>query len=171
MLGINLMFAGLALTLNGASYFVNFDNKVRAIANILIGIVIGINAIFQVAQADCNVTFGFSAIMWMFSLNYFIIAAHIFFKSENWKVFGLYALFAAIVSFVFAGDAVFALQHGAPRVMVYLWFMWAILWAQSFLALLFEIKIIDKFSPHILILNGIASTFVPGILILLGVIL
>jgi hypothetical protein len=49
--------------------------------------------------------------------------------------------------------------------------MWGVLWAQSFLASLLCIKAIDKFSPHILILNGVASTFIPGFLILLGVIL
>jgi len=171
MLGINLMFAGFALTLNGVSYFMTLDNKVKALTNILIGFVIGTNAIFQTAQADSHVTFGFAAAMWLFSLNYFIIAAHIFFKSENWKVFGLYALFAAFVSFTFAGDTIVGLKHGAPPVMVFLWLMWAILWTQTFLALLFGIKSVDKFSPHILILNGVVSTFVPGMLILLGVIL
>jgi len=171
MLGVNLMFAGFALTLNGVSYFMEVDNKVKALTNILIGIVIGTNAIFQTAQATDHITYGFSAAMWLFALNYFIIAAHIFFKSDNWKVFGLYALFAAIVSFIFAGDTVMALEHGAPWEMIYLWLMWALLWTQSFLALLFGIKAVDKLSPHILILNGIASTFVPGMLILLGVIL
>ena len=32
-------------------------------------------------------------------------------------------------------------------------------------------KNVDKYTPHILILNGIASTFIPGFLILLGIIL
>ena len=171
MLGVNLIFAGFALTLNGVSYLTPVDNKVKGIANILVGIVIGMNAIFQVAQADSHITFGFAAAMWLFSLNYFIIAAHIFFNSTNWKVFGLYALFAAIVSFIFAGDTMVGLAFGAPWEMVYMWLMWGVLWTQSFLAILFGIKAVDKFSPHILILNGVASTFVPGMLILLGVIL
>jgi hypothetical protein len=49
--------------------------------------------------------------------------------------------------------------------------MWALLWAQAFLALVLKLDVIDRFTPHILILNGITSTFVPGILILMGVIL
>jgi len=174
MLGVNLVFAGFALTLNGVSYLIKVDDKVKALANVLIGIVIGTNAVFQTSQAvelESTMHFGFSAAMWMFALNYIIIAAHIFFKSDNWKVFGLYALFAAIVSFIFAGDTAMALEHGAPWEMVYLWLMWAFLWTQSFLAILFGMKAVDKFSPHILILNGVASTFVPGMLILLGVIL
>jgi hypothetical protein len=136
--------------------------------NALIGCIIAINAIFQTSQAIDPVTYGFAAAMWLFALNYFVIAAHIFFDSVNWKVFGLYGLFAAIVSFTFAAEALFL---ESPLVLVYLWSMWGVLWAQSFAAILLENSAIDKFTPHVLILNGIASTFVPGFLILLGVIL
>jgi len=168
MLGVNLLFAGFALTLNGFSYLTAVDNKAKGIVNILVGLIIGINAVFQTAQAGCHISFGFSAAMWLFSLNYLIIGAHIFLNSENWKVFGLYGLFAALVSFTFAVEAIVV---NAPWVMVYLWGMWGILWAQSFFAIILENKSIDKFTPHILILNGIASTFIPGFLILLGIIL
>ena len=168
MLGVNLLFAGFALTLNGVSYLTAVDNKAKGMANILVGIVIAVNALFQTSQAVDHITFGFSAAMWLFALNYFIIAAHIFFKSENWKVFGLYGLFASVVSFVFAGDTII---NGGPWEMIYMWLMLALLWAQSFLAILVGSKTVDKFTPHILILNGIASTFIPGFLILLGVIL
>jgi len=168
LLGVNLLFAGFALSLNGISYYVTVDEKAKGTVNVLVGAVIGINAVFQTAQATNYSTFGFAAAMWLFALNYLIIGAHIFFKSANWKVFGLYGLFASIVSFTFAGEALFT---GAPLVLVYLWCMWGLLWTQGFLASLFGIKSVDKFSPHILILNGIASTFIPGFLILLGIIL
>ncbi|MCL2373929.1 MAG: AmiS/UreI family transporter [Treponema sp.] len=168
MLGVNLLFAGFALTLNGVSYLTAVDNKVKGLANVLVGTVIAINAVFQVSQAASYAEFGFSAAMWLFALNYFIIAAHIFFKSENWKVFGLYGLFASIVSFTFAGQAI---ATSAPWELIYMWCMWGVLWAQSFLAILAGIKAVDKFTAHILILNGIASTFIPGFLILLGIIL
>jgi len=162
------MFAGFALSLNGLSYLVKMDDRVKAIANILVGLVIAINAVFQTAAAVDHITFGFSAAMWLFALNYFIIAAHILLKAENWKVFGLYGLFASIVSLVFAGDT---LLNNGPWEMVYMWLMWAALWAQSFKAILLNIGFVAKLTPHILILNGVASTFVPGMLILLGIIL
>jgi len=168
VLGVNLLFAGFALSLNGVSFLTAIDNKVRGVVNALVGVIIGINAVFQITTATCHVTFGFSAAMWLFALNYFIIAAHIFFNSENWKVFGMYGLFASLVSFTFAGEAFFT---NAPWIMVYLWAMWGILWAQSFFAIMLGIKFINRLTPHVLILNGIASTFIPGFLILLGVIL
>jgi hypothetical protein len=102
----------------------------------------------------------------MFALNYFIIAAHIFVKAENWKVFGLYSLFASLVSFIFAADSI---VNNAPWELIILWFMWAVLWAQSCLAILTGVKAIDKLTPYILIINGVGSTFVPGALILLGI--
>ena len=168
MLGVNLLFAGFALTLNGVSYITAVDNKAKAMANIFVGLVIAINAVFQTVQAVDHVTFGFSAAMWLFAINYFIIGVHILFGATNWKVFGLYGLFASIISFVFAIDTVIAT---GPWEMIYMWGMWGLLWAQSFFAIMLGIKAIDKLTPHILILNGIASTFIPGFLILLGIIL
>lgn len=168
MLGVNLVFAGFALTLNGLSYLMPTDDRVRGVVNLSVGLIIAINAVFQTAFAGDHVSFGFAAAMWMFALNYLIIAAHILFGSENWKVFGLFSLFASIISLTFAADTFF---NGGPTVMIYLWLMWAILWLQSIGAVLLGSKAIDKLSPYILIVNGIASTFVPGLLILLGVIL
>lgn len=168
MLGVNLVFAGFALSLNGLSYFMEVDNKVKGVLNVLVGIVIGINAVFQVVQATDYVTFGFAAATWLFSLNYFLIAAHIFVKSSNWKVFGLYSGFAAIMSLIFMVDTTI---HSGPWEMIFMWAMWAILWGQGFFAIVFENKLIDKLTPHVLILNGLISTFVPGISILLGIIL
>ena len=168
MLGVNLIFAGFALTLNGLSYFMPVDDRAKGFINVLVGVIIAVNAVFQTAVAHDHISFGFAAAMWMFAINYFIIAAHIFFKSENWKAFGLFSLFATIVSLVFTADTIIT---GGPLIMAYLWLMWAILWLQSFLALLVGIKFVDKLGPYVLILNGIASTFVPGLLILLGLIL
>jgi hypothetical protein len=160
------MFAGFALTLNGLSYVIKMDEKVRAVANILVGIVIGTNAIFQTTQAASQVEFGFSAIMWMFALNYFIISPDLLFKIDRQSFFGVYSLFATAVSVAFFLDSL-----GGYWEMIVLWAMWTILWLQSTLAILFGIKSIDKLSPHILIFNGVVSTFIPGMAILLGVIL
>ena len=168
MLGVNLLFAGFALILNGISYRVEVDNRVKGVANILVGTVIAINAIFQTQMATDHITYGFSAAMWLFALNYLVIAGHLLMKSENWKVFGVYSLFASVVSIVFAGDTII---NSGPWEMTYMWLMWAVLWAQSFFAIMLGIKAIDKLTPHVLILNGIASTFIPGFLILLGIIL
>ena len=168
MLGINLVFAGFALTLNGCSYFTKVDDRAKAVANMLVGIVIAINAVFQVAGATDFVTFGFGAAMWLFALNYFIIASHVLLKAQNYGVFGLYGLFAAVFSIIFAVDTVI---HQGPWEMIFMWAMWAVLWGQSFVAICLKWEKIDRLTPYVLVINGLFSTFIPGILILLGIIL
>ena len=167
MLGVNLVFAGFALSLNGIGYRLELDQKAKGFANLLVGIVIGLNAIFQTLQASNHITFGFAAAMWLFALNYFVIAAHTLSGANNWNVFGIYGLFAAIVSLVFAVESIVI---GGHWIMIYLWFMWALLWGQSFVAIILKHKGVDKLTPHILIINGIFSTFIPGFLMLLGII-
>ena len=168
LLGVNLIFAGFALSINGLSYKMEVDNKAKGVVNLLVGVIIAINAVFQTYEAASFIEFGFAAAMWLFALNYFIIATHILFNSENWKIFGLYGLFAAVISVIFAFDTIFS---DGPWEMIYMWLMWAILWIQGFFAIVLNIKPIDKLTAPVLILNGIASTFIPGVLILLGSIL
>ena len=44
MLGVNLLFAGFALTLNGVSYITAVDNKVKGMVNVFVGGIIAVNA-------------------------------------------------------------------------------------------------------------------------------
>jgi len=168
MLGINLLFAGFALTLNGISYIKPVDDKAKGISNAIVALIIAINAVFQISQAYNHIAFGFGAAMWLFAVSYFLVAIHILFKSTNWGAVGLYGLFAGLVSIAFAIDIIVA---GGPWEMAYMWSMWSVLWLQSFFAISLNLNAINKVTPHVLILNGIASTFVPGILVLLGIIL
>ena len=171
MLGINLIFAGFALSLNGLSYFVTVDERARSLVNVFVGAIIAINAIMQTQiaiESSTHTAFGFAAATWLFAINYFVIAAHIHFKSNNWKVFGLYSVFASAIALSFAIDN---LLTSGPAVMLYLWLMWAILWAQSGLAIMTGLKVVDRLTPYVLLANGIASTFVPGILMVHGMIL
>lgn len=168
LLGVNLVFAGFVLTLNGLSYKIEVDSKTKGAANLLVGIVIAINAILQTVIANSYFEFGFAAAIWLFSLNYLMIAFHIFYQSENWQVFGIYSLFAAVFSIIFAINN---LVYNGPWELVYMWIMWAILWGQSFVAITLKCHKADKLSGAVLVINGIMSTFIPGVLILLGIIL
>jgi len=177
MLGINLIFAGFVLTLNGVGYFKKIDDKAKAVINLLVGVIIAINAVIQVVFAmqveyGAYLFFGFAAAGWLFAMNYFVLAAHILLKSESWNGFGLYGLFASLVSVAFAVYT-FVTANGNVHLILLgvLWVLWAILWAQTFASIFLGSKKIDKITPHTLIFMGIVSTFVPGILILTGVFL
>ncbi|MCL2555902.1 MAG: AmiS/UreI family transporter [Firmicutes bacterium] len=174
MLAINIIFAGFVLTLNGFSLIekAKIDQKVKGAINLTVGVLIAVNAILQTIIAGGMVDspyqmmhFGFAAAMWLFSVNYLILGFHVFLKAESYKAFGLFSAFASIVSFIFAVEAVIA----GGWLFIVLWFMWAVLWLQSFLTMTLEIKWAGKLSAAILIINGVISTFLPGMLMVLGV--
>ena len=176
MLAINIIFAGFVLTLNGFSLIerAKIDQKVKGAINLTVGILIAINAIIQTIIADSMMEFGFAAAMWLFAINYLILAFHIFLKAESYKAFGLFSGFATIVSLIFAMHNMYLAITAAEVaafgiVIIILWFMWAILWLQSFLAMTLEIKWINKLSVFILIFNGVLTTFLPGMLMVLGI--
>ena len=166
MLGINLMFAGFALSLNGVSYYVKINRKMIAFANLLVGAIIFINSVIGVLQAASIADYSNSAGGFLFAVNYLLIfISHI--KEDTFKLFGFYELFAFIVSAIY----VVSTAINGIYILTYLWAMWAILWFEGFLDSFCNIKNMDRISPIFLIANGILSTFVPGILILLGIIL
>ena len=166
MLGINLLFAGFALSLNGLSYYVKMDRKMIAFANLLVGAIIFINSIIGVFEATSIADYSNSAGGFLFAVNYLLIfISHI--KEDTFKLFGFYELFASIVSAIY----VISTAISGIYILTYLWAMWAVLWFEGFLDSFCNVKTMSKISPIILIANGILSTFVPGILILLGIIL
>ena len=176
MLAINIIFAGFVLTLNGISFFekAKIDQKVKGAANALVGVLIAINAVLQTISATTFYEFGFAAAMWLFAANYLILAFYIFLKAENYGTFGVFSAFATIVSLIFAIEQIITLAsaygHWMNGIFIFLWGMWALLWLQSFLSTFFNNKFINKLTPYILIANGVLSTFVPGMLMVLGVI-
>ena len=166
MLGINLLFAGFALSLNGLSYYVKIDRKMIGFANLMVGAIIFINSVIGVLQATSIEGYSNSAGGFLFAVNYFLIfISHI--KEDNFKLFGFYELFASIISLIY----VVSTAISGAYILTYLWVMWAVLWFEGFLDSFCNVKAMSKASPIVLLANGVLSTFVPGILILLGIIL
>ena len=166
MLGINLLFAGFALSLNGVSYFVKIDRKMIGFANLIVGLIIALNSIIGVVQASGIADYSNAAGGFLFAVNYILIfVSHI--KEDNFKMFGFFELFATVVSIIYAVSTALS----GVYILTYLWAMWALLWLEGFLDSFCGVKGMSKVSPIILIANGVLSTFVPGVLILLGIIL
>ena len=166
MLGINLLFAGFALSLNGVSYFVKIDRKMIGFANLIVGLIILTNSIIGVVQATGIADYSNAAGGFLFAVNYILIfISHI--KEDNFKLFGFFELFATIVSLIYTVTTAIA----GVYILTYLWAMWAVLWFEGFLDSFCGIRAMSKVSPIILLANGLFSTFVPGVLILLGIIL
>ena len=161
MLGINLMFAGFALILNGISCIKPLNNKMVAIINGLVCLIIFLNSAIGVFNANGIVDYANAAGGFLFAINYLIIFAERMFNSD-FIVFGWFEMYAFIMSFAFG---VYALV-GEFYFIAVLWFMWFVLWLVGFLATIAKWQFAQKISPLVLVLSGIISTGVPGLLIL-----
>ena len=161
MLGINLMFAGFALILNGISCIKPLNNKMVAIINGLVGLIIFFNSVIGVFNANGIVDYANAAGGFLFAINYLIIFAERMFNSD-FIVFGWFEMYAFIISIAFG---IYALV-GEFYFIAVLWFMWFVLWLVGFLATIAKWHFAQKISPLVLVFSGIISTGVPGLLIL-----
>jgi acid-activated urea channel len=142
------------------------DEKLKLSANLLVGFIVAVDSIIQTIIGKNGGSYGQAAAMWVFAMNYFIIAAHTHFKPNDWKVFGLYELFAATFCFVSAWK-IYSTEHNL--ILVTLWLLWGLLWGQGFASKLLVRKL-EKLTPYFLIFSGIFSTFIPGLLMMLEII-
>jgi len=165
MLGICLLFAGLLLTLNGVNYFAKFDGKILGIVNLTGASILFLIAVIGSVTADAIELYAAAAASFVFAMNFIIIGLH-YIIAKEWRLFGWFALFGAVFCIAFGLQAIIV----SSWLFVFLWFMWAELWAVCFLDSAANIKWASKFTPFNLIINAVLSTGVPAILFLLGVI-
>lgn len=161
MLGINLMFAGFALILNGISCLKPLNNKMVAIVNGFVGIIIFVNSVIGVFNAQGMVDYANAAGGFLFAINYLIIFSERIVNSD-FMVFGWFEMYAFIISLAFG---IYAFV-GELYFFALLWIMWFILWLVGFLATIIKWNFSQKISPIVLIASGIISTGVPSLLIL-----
>lgn len=164
MLGINLAFAGFVLILNGISYWQELDRKVIGGVNLVVAGIIGVNSIIGVATAEGIVDYANSAGGFLFAFNYLLIGIERLLGS-NFAVFGWFQLYASLFSLAFGINCIVA----GAMIMAYLWLMWFVLWLVGFMATYISHEL-DRICPYVLIANGLLSTGIPGILMLLQII-
>jgi len=160
LLGISLLFVGIALVSNGVCVFGKVDAKSTAAMNLITAFVIIAGNLIALARAGAagdyqNVASGF-----LFGFTYLFIAANNLFKLDL-RPFGWFSFFVAVyaaimcVSAAVGGDVKFALLWGA----------WAILWLEGFLELGLRLRM-GKVFPYLSIAEGIFAAFIPSVLML-----
>ena len=170
-LGINLIFAGFALSLNAVGLKTKLNRNVLAYANLLVGLIILFNSFLGIENAVETVAdisaYAACAGGVLFAVNYLMLFATHKFGDDDFKVFGFFELFAGIASILFAAYNIYTC---ALWVYPVIWFMWAVLWINGFFSEFCKVKICSKLSFWLLLLNGIVSTFAVGFCILFGII-
>lgn len=163
MIGLILLYVGAVLFVNGVWLLGKIDSREIAILNVFTGFVGVIVAVFAVAQGDL-VSIQLAAYVLLFAFTYLWVAYNQFIKAEG-SGLGWYCLFVAITA---VPVAVITLEGADSAFLVWLginWTAWAVLWFLYFLLLALK-KPISRFTAYVTSLEGIATAWIPGFLIL-----
>ncbi|MCL2797055.1 MAG: AmiS/UreI family transporter [Firmicutes bacterium] len=178
LLGFNMLFAGIALFLNGVSYFVkSFDRKTLGLINLLAAGFMTVNTLIGLVFAGLGFagfdmtqvgTYANAAAGAAFALNFFILGIHHYKELTDFSLFGWFALLMSLFSIAnFIYTCVYFVA--SLWIFVYLWAMWALLWGQAFIASALKRKAVDKASPYFVLGNALFSLLIPAVLFLFGV--
>lgn len=161
VLGINLLFVGIVLVINGVNRFYKMDAKSSAFMNAVTGVIIVLGCFINFAKGGDILAYQGVASSFLFGFTYIFIAANHLFKLD-WRPFGWFSLFVAIYSVVMAVQAGLSSDFG----MVYLWAAWALLWLNGFLDSVLKMKSMSKIFPYLSIAEGIFAAFIPALMML-----
>ncbi|MDD3338304.1 MAG: AmiS/UreI family transporter [Lachnospiraceae bacterium] len=166
MLGVCLLFVGIVLINNGICNLTNVDAKSTAVMNIFTGgLSLFINFV-NLAQgnyyaAGTGLLFGFT---------YLFVAANNIFGLSS-KPFSWFSTFVAVNAFIFGTFEGFIGVEAwgiSPDIRwAVIWYLWGILWGTSFVEDICGKKL-GKFTPWLQVFEGVATAWVPGVLMLLG---
>ncbi|MBS0349520.1 MAG: AmiS/UreI transporter [Proteobacteria bacterium] len=158
MLGVALFFIGAVLIVNGVGLTNRIEGKDSAPFNLLVGLLaLFINGM-GLFRAEAAPDFFAIAGGLLFAFTYLYLAVVQWYGLKGVGL-GWYCLFVAISALAFAATA------GDVRVIV-MWLLWASLWFFFFLALGLGKSL--RLLPGYTISIGIATCWVPGMLMLMG---
>ena len=165
LLGIALLFVGIALVSNGVCILGKVDGKSMAAMNLITAFVIiagNLIALSKAASFDVfahqNVASGF-----LFGFTYLFIAANNLFKLDL-RPFGWFSFFVAVYAAIMCVFSATSADPGHVKFAL-LWGAWAILWLEGFLELAAGLRI-GKIFPYLSIVEGVFAAFIPAVLML-----
>lgn len=165
MIGLVLLYVGAVLFVNGIWLLGRIENREIAILNVFTGIVGLVVAVFAVAQGDLA-SIQLAAYVLLFAFTYLWVAYNQYAGAEG-SGLGWYCLFVAVTAVPVAiitlgqADSVFLTWLGLN------WAAWAVLWFLYFLLLALK-RPIQKVTAYVTSVEGIATAWVPGFLLLNG---
>jgi acid-activated urea channel len=158
LLGVVLLFVGIALINNGVCGLLKVDRKSTLALNTLVGIFLFIINIINILHGE----FYAAGPGLLFAFTYLYIAANGIF-GLSLKPYGIYSLFVAINTIP---CAVISGMGNDWRFSI-IWITWGVLWFAGFLECTLEKKL-GKFVPYLAIIEGIFTAWLPGYMMLAG---
>lgn len=167
MLGVCLLFVGIVLINNGICSLTNVSKRAAAVMNILTGglsLFINFSNLLQGNYYAAGTgllfcfTYLFVAIMNIFDLESLPFAWFSTFVAVNAVIFGIVEGVTGSVALGITPDWRWAV----------IWWLWAVLWGSSFVTDILG-KNLGKFVPYLQIFEGIATAWIPGLMLLLNI--
>ncbi len=162
MLGVALLFVGITLISNGYLILKKADVKSIAFMNIITAIVLIVGNFIGLARAQTMADYSNAGGGFLFGFTYAFIACNLLFNLDP-KASGIYSGMVAVFAIVMG---VVSIDSGAYNY-AYLWFMWAVLWASTFVENILN-KPLGKFVPYLCIIEGIFAAFIPSLMMFLS---
>ena len=157
MLGIVLLYVGIALILNGICRLYEIDEKSQSIMNFFTGfLAVIIDTVSVIRDEYYSVGTGL-----LFGFTYLFIALNAVFKLDK-RPYAWYSLFVAINTLPCAYISL--VSDGDWRMSV-IWLLWGVLWLTTFIEIILK-RNLGKFVPYLVIFEGIITAWIPGFLML-----
>lgn len=168
LLGLALLFVGAVLFLNGLWLIGRIGDREIAVINIFVGGITLLVALYSAfgPGADAASIKG-AALTLLFTFTYFWVAYNRF-NDVDGRGLGWFSLFVAITVTPVAFDTLASAQSTWDVWFGLCWAAWAVLWFMYFL-LLAQGKPILKATGHMTWIQGVLTGWLPGYLLLDGV--
>ena len=165
VLGVNLLFVGITLVLNGVARLTDIPPRAVALMNAITAAVILIGSFISLAHSINTgapaAAYGDVASAMLFGFTYVFIAINTWFNLD-WRPFAWFSLFVAIWAIY---QTILSAQAGAWS-FVWLWFAWAAVWANGFLDTVCGWKLMGRIFPYLVIFVGLTAAFIPAMMML-----
>jgi len=161
VLGVYLLFVGITLFLNGVARLTDIPPRAVALMNAITAVIILIGSFINFSHAVATADFESVASGFLFGFTYVFIAINTWFNLD-WRPFAWFSLFVAIWAVY---EMILAIQ-GHSWGFVWLWFAWALVWANGFLDTICGWKLMGRIFPYLVMFVGLTAAFIPAMLML-----
>ncbi|MCR5121209.1 MAG: acid-activated urea channel [Ruminococcus sp.] len=167
MLGVCLLFVGIVLINNGTCTLMKIPPKAADVMNIFVG---GLSLFINFLNLIHGDWYAAGTGL-LFCFTYLFVAVNNIFGLDP-KPFAVFSTFVAINAVVFGfvegvtGST--ALGISPDWRWAAIWWAWAVIWGTSLVTDLLK-KNLGNFAPCLQIIEGIATAWIPGVMMLLGV--
>lgn len=162
MVGVVLLFVGAVLLINGMGGLGKVELRSMAIMNFLVGGLALVATVLQLVRAETTAQFFGVAQFFLFTFTYLYVAISMWLELDM-RGFGWFCFFVALTTIP---CSIVTFQGGDYRFGSF-WLIWGVLWYMFYMANVRGTNF-GKALPYSSIVVGIATCWIPGLLILTG---